>query len=837
MKRFPKIITLVLVAFAVLPFPRAAAGAEVRTVAKAEDLPEKFTAAWVKGDILVSLDGTLALVGGTPRPMRNPMNYPAGNAMGSLLALVPAGRGVANDINAGVPVLAFDKKPMHLIYDTVVPEAPKEPGAGARLVAEAAYAGAGGARAKVRTAYDFFPGGRVDVVSTITGEGTAPLKGLGYSLYFNANHSYNFNPFSQENHPDLNFRIYPKKGFFMALVNRGRPANGDAPVPGVLEPGKSFELRYSLLVDADGKELLGRIYKLLGREAFPASASFKNFQGRLMEIIVREAATGAVFFRTFLNIPQTTEFVLPEGIYWVRANFFPAMAEKLLVVKKDGENSVVLEESAKGSVTVRIRDSAGTWVPGKVIFIGLDPTKSPYFQPENPIETGRALETGKNALYPKEEGETVLLPTGTYLAVASRGPEYGTDQKVIEVFKDSGLDLLFRIDKVLDTKGLLSIDPHLHTRFSDASLSVPERLRTAVAEDLDLAIATDHNYVTDYTAALSALGFGSRLAVLSGEEITPGDSYIHFNAYPLPVREREAANGAFAVPLATGPLGEIVPAVRKMFPGAILQINHPRSGRLGYFNNAALDKDAAAEAGENFETAFEVIEVMNGPAFFDGNRETVEDWFHLLNRGYRFAISGSSDSHGAAGGEPGYSRVYVRYSGAKANGLDWNEAARALVTGHAFVSNGPLVDITVNGRYGPGDAFTDKGGKVDVVLKVRAAPWVSVSEVRLVVNGVRKMIFPVKAEGGGPLAFSQEIGFSLDRDAWLAVEALGMSSLYPVLQHVSWSGSYKNAALPYALTNPVFVDVDGNGRFDPVSPGKVGVRPAAAEAATGGKGR
>ena len=36
------------------------------------------------------------------------------------------------------------------------------------------------------------------------------------------------------------------------------------------------------------------------------------------------------------------------------------------------------------------------------------------------------------------------------------------------------------------------------------------------------------------------------------------------------------------------------------------------------------------------------------------------------------------------------------------------------------------------------------------------------------------------------------------------------------------SGQVESAILAYALTNPVFVDVDGNGRFDPLFPKKSG---------------
>lgn len=101
-------------------------------------------------------------------------------------------------------------------------------------------------------------------------------------------------------------------------------------------------------------------------------------------------------------------------------------------------------------------------------------------------------------------------------------------------------------------------------------------------------------------------------------------------------------------------------------------------------------------------------------------------------------------------------------------------------------------------------------------MKVLSAPWIAVDEVRLIVNGERQIIFPVKTSKKIIQKFSQpSLSWTLTEDSYIIVEVLGKESLYPVLQRSSWSGISTNATLPYALTNPVFVDVDGNGKFDP----------------------
>jgi hypothetical protein len=215
---------------------------------------------------------------------------------------------------------------------------------------------------------------------------------------------------------------------------------------------------------------------------------------------------------------------------------------------------------------------------------------------------------------------------------------------------------------------------------------------------------------------------------------------------------------------------------------------------------------------------------MNGPYYYSSNSVAVEDWLHLLNRGYYFPLIGSSDSHSIDRGEPGYSRTYVMYEGEEGDNLNWEALALSLKKGQSFASNGPLVEFKVNNRYTSGDSFTSPDGKVEIWIKIQSAPWVAVDEVRLIVNGKREIISPVEASKEVIQKFETQISLKLKRDSYIAVEVLGKRSLYPVLQQYSRKGLLKDAALPYALTNPVFIDVDGNGKFDPPLPGKIKLR-------------
>jgi hypothetical protein len=377
---------------------------------------------------------------------------------------------------------------------------------------------------------------------------------------------------------------------------------------------------------------------------------------------------------------------------------------------------------------------------------------------------------------------------------------------------------------VVKTPGLISIDPHMHTRESDGRMSIAERLRSVVAEGVDVAVACDHNTITNYSPTLRRLGLNKYLAVITGNEVTTPDK-LHYNTYQVKYRPDEEENGAI-FPLAdrVTPLFE---ASRQKDQEAILQVNHPRAGTLGYFNNYQLDLESAAFAWENFNISFDVLEVMNGPYFYSSNFTAIKDWFHLLNRGYYYPLIGSSDSHAIDRGEPGYSRTYVYYRGEETDSLDWNSLAHSIRKGRTFATNGPIIEFKVNTTYTSGDTFTDKDGKVEVAIKVQSAPWIAVDEVRLIVNGERRIIFPVNTPKEAILKFDMSsFGLPLlKEDSYIAVEVLGKESLYPVLQRSSRSGLSENATLPYALTNPVFVDVDGNGKFDPPLPEKIKLIP------------
>ena len=801
-----------------------AAPAAIKVVKNPGELPQPFAQIAREGDVFVSDGRYAAVIAAAPRPLWSSINYGHPDVAGYIAAFLPAGRSARPDVQAGYPYIRVNGKALAISDASLRPE-------GTAVVARAAALGPDGARLDILVRYTFmFAAGRIDIAAEIRNAGKAELKGVSASLGASAWQSYNFSPYNARSFPALNFRVYERPDHAVAWLNPNPPETSEKPLPGALRPGQVHRLSYSLFAGEAVPELLGRLYRAVRQPTVRASLEIKKFEGPA-EVIIREPATGAVFFRTFLEKPVPLTIPLPTGTYAVRANLFPAVVERTLVagagkVIKDGqevaENAWALEAPAFGRLRVAVADRRDRHVPGKVSFIGLAPTGTPYFLPVNPIATGRSWESLKNVVYPPAEGVEVVLPAGTYLATSSRGPEFSVETRVVEVLSGEPRDLRFTVDRALETPGLVSVDSHMHTQYSDGSVLVPQRVRSAVAEGVDVVFSADHNTIIDYGPAIARLGLAGEVAFIPGVEVTARTGSIHFNSLPVGLRPGEPNGGAISVRDETPT--KLFALARAKDPGSLVHLNHPRSGTLGYFNNYNLDPEKAAFADALFDLDFEVMEALNGAKFDRDNRRAIEDWFHLLNRGYPIRIVATSDAHGIDGGETGYARTYVLMAEPVAGRIDQAALVAALRKGRAFVSNGPVVTVRANGKATFGDMVEAKKGRVDLDIAVTGAPWLDVAEVRLVVNGERRPPLPVKGADGRTVKFRDRVRVEIASDGWIAVEVLGGRSLFPLIQQHSGDGGPEEAARPYALTNPILVDANGDGRSDPVWPEKVRVK-------------
>ncbi len=237
-------------------------------------------------------------------------------------------------------------------------------------------------------------------------------------------------------------------------------------------------------------------------------------------------------------------------------------------------------------------------------------------------------------------------------------------------------------------------------------------------------------------------------------------------------------------------------------------------------------------------TAKEEVALLDGTETFGvGPQGQVDDWFALLNLGFRFTALGNSDTHGTTSVEAGCPRNYVLVGADDPASLDDQQVAEAVRAGRVVASYGPFIQLLGNGE--PIGTTLTGTGPVSLDIEVQAPTWVPVDRVEVYENGVLIEDYDVPPTGDA-LRFAAVITVEPERDSWYVVVANGDGDMGPVFTPVEIpyidlqtvveealagvpgvgslitpSAPYPTAyAIPsYAITNPIWVDRDGDG-FD-----------------------
>lgn len=492
----------------------------------------------------------------------------------------------------------------------------------------------------------------------------------------------------------------------------------------------------------------------------------------------------------------TFEAVLPEGKYRLMAKadgFDPSK-----IVELDQSNEVTLNLPPSTFFTYTIRDDKGELIPGRLLFFrqgGANNVLPERFGEER-YDYGAAL-----IVHSGDGGGDGVIPNGTYDIWVSRGFEYETDHKTV-IAEGTPLKLEFLLVHSVDSSGYVSTDLHIHSLHSpDSAVPEEERIRTALAAGLEVPVMTDHDTIFDLSPAVSSILGADRLVrVVTGSEVTTY-VYGHFNAWPLTPRPNEPANGAIEwFGLMPAELFERIRA-HEEHP-VVIQVNHPRSAAIGgYFTAVGMQLDEETFTGPiPWSDDFDAVEVFNGGCR-NGSGEEVSDFFELLNRGYRVSVSGGSDTHTA--GSIGRPRVFVPVTSGPTD-LDVSEFVAAFVEQRVFVSCGPFVRFEIEGR-GLGETVT-WNGPLQVYVQVQAPSWMALKDLRVIRNGI--VVFELGVSDwpppDGAIRFDDMVTLPApESDSWYVLEVRGAKSVWPL-----------DFETPYALTNPIYVDVDGNGVFD-----------------------
>ncbi|MCZ7682084.1 MAG: CehA/McbA family metallohydrolase [Sandaracinaceae bacterium] len=342
-------------------------------------------------------------------------------------------------------------------------------------------------------------------------------------------------------------------------------------------------------------------------------------------------------------------------------------------------------------------------------------------------------------------------------------------------------------------------DYHIHTHRSPDSPDSPVlKLMGLIADGLEIAIRSDHEWVNDFQPLIESMGLTEHAFGISGEELTTF-AWGHFGVFPLSEDRSQVNSGA--VPW----IGSLPPAVfdaaraRPEQPAFI--INHPRSGGVlgGYFAAAGLDNATGmVSRPEYWDEDFTLVEVFNDGDFERFRADVVADWFSLLNSGRRVFAVGSSDSHGIYGSPVGYPRTCLALGTDDPRDLTPNMVRDVTGAGHSTISGGLYLSVVGPGGAGPGDDVTGAGETATFEITVQAACWIRATQLEVIVDGVTTETIPIPTPSACEVVRLDAASISVPVAAagsWVVFHASGDMDLSPV----------HPGRMPFAVSNPVFL--------------------------------
>jgi len=512
--------------------------------------------------------------------------------------------------------------------------------------------------------------------------------------------------------------------------------------------------------------------------------------------------------------------------------------------------------------TVQVLDSAsGLPIPAKITLYNASTGAAVGFGTN---DSGTLLSWFQNKAYLGSGTATLDVPSGVYDVWASRGPEWTAVHQTVDTSQPVQ-PLVFTLSRAVDTTGYLAADFHIHARPSFESAlqspplpALPDRVLHYMTEGIEIMGSSDHDCIVDYAHVIASLGLGGLVTSLVGVEATPGTNAYpdgngncdqlgpdsspantepgHWSGYPL------SPSGTYQTTADSGiPAASIYDMLRGFGDSSTLvQLNHPYYA-TGYANIGWLDKSGfnpsvpipATWPGNSLPTNaflrkpsqvtgsttqgidFDAIELWAGGSTVQG-RPARAAWFSLLNQGFLKVGVANGDSHNTAR-SAGYPRNLVYLGTSDPSQVTPAQVAAAVRAGKVIGTTGPIPSITVDGA-GMGQLVTDTSGTVNVAVKVQAAPWVPVDEIRIVVNGNVAQTIPLPALDPEPtVRYDNTLPIPITKDSWIVVEAGATLPADPT-QEPPIPYAYTRVTTgfpPLSFTNPVFVDFDGNGKFDP----------------------
>jgi hypothetical protein len=259
----------------------------------------------------------------------------------------------------------------------------------------------------------------------------------------------------------------------------------------------------------------------------------------------------------------------------------------------------------------------------------------------------------------------------------------------------------------------------------------------------------------------------------------------------------------------------------------LVQVNHPDTGWMFYDKNGDGQPDAGHERAFPFMDVMEIHPIQNAldlapfATFSGGSRyhNTVFRWLQLLNQGFRIYGVVNTDAHYNFHGS-GALRNWIQSPTDEPSQIKYMDMVHAAEQGRLVMSNGPFLEVWTSETGSTktvtvGQDLAAPSKKITLKIKAQCPNWIDLDRLFVLVNGrihpqhnyYREQHPDVFRTGN--VKIDRMVDLTLEKDSHVIVVVGDLGSDLSKVQ-----GLAEGKMPATALTNPIFVDVDGNG-FQP----------------------
>lgn len=348
------------------------------------------------------------------------------------------------------------------------------------------------------------------------------------------------------------------------------------------------------------------------------------------------------------------------------------------------------------------------------------------------------------------------LPEGSYELVATRGPEYRAYRGKFEIKKGQASKVTISMERYADLprQGWYSGDAHIHVTRDE--VADPVLWGFVAAEDVYVGNLLEMGNITGtHFKQPASWGKASRFErdghfIVSGQE-DPRTSQMGHTIHHKLERPIHLPTDQYFL-------------YHKVFEESARQGGISGFAHMGW--RAAGDPSNPTSEGlmNRGLVMLAPTGLVNFIEVLQKGRLLNDGWYRLLNLGYK--INPAAGSDWPYSDFPGVVRNYVKLNGPL--NLDaWFESFRA---GHTYVTNGPFLEFTINGKGMGEELRVKKGAKLDILASTQLNPDAdSLDRLELVILGDVAETLP--AQGKDRVNLRKQM--TAEHSMWVAVRSFG----------------------------------------------------------------